>query len=76
MKKWWGKAAGFLLVFSLLVTAWPQKAAALTNDTQLIEVEWESPVAVIGVEQQDVYKRQALCGGGGRPAGKRKPIYL
>ncbi len=72
MKKWWGKAAGFLLVFSLLVTAWPQKAAALTNDTQLIEVEWESPVAVIGVEQQE----EQFILSAGTPSGRVANFYF
>lgn len=51
-KKRWERGICLAISCLLLALAPAEKAYGLTNDTQLIEVEWETPAKIVAVEQQ------------------------
>ena len=52
-RKRWKQGVCLMLACLLLLLAPAEKAYGLTNDTQLIAVEWEMPDEIVAVEQQD-----------------------
>ena len=42
------------LILALMISIVPVRTAfALTNDTQIINVEWENPTEIVAMEQQE-----------------------
>lgn len=53
MKRMIQRAVGIVLAVAVLLATQSGTSFALTNDTQIIDVEWENPTEIVAVEQQE-----------------------